>query len=440
MAEKDGPLFGADTVKEVEKTSAEVKKLQESFKDIARELKNLVKDGGTFSGVFDSLFNVSEQSLAALVEAKKLGESGDLSEKAKKEANAKINAFKATKQTVDQVEEMTQGLGQVVDKVKNFTSFLSGGAGFAVKLLGSLAAIVAVVSAAAKSIAATRKDLGVSALTAAKLEFSFRRLGAQAKLFGLDLDGDIKPAITSIVSDLGASVDEAVKLSFSFARTAAATGQSASDLSKTLSIMESISSSSREVLLNQIKTNAAMIEAAGVAPALVMKDIAENAEFFAQFAKDGGQNLVQAGIAARKLGLDMSAVSSITNSLLEFETSIEKSMEASVLLGRQINTDRARQLALVGDQAGLMKEIQRIVGGEAEFSMMNAIQRRALAESVGLNVEQLARAVRGNTAGATGAAAGGAMGDVQSKQLGALHNIADGVNTVADNTRQSKSY
>ena len=194
------------------------------------------------------------------------------------------------------------------------------------------------------------------------------------------------------------------------------------------------------MLLNQIKTNAAMIEAAGVAPALVMKDIAENAEFFAQFAKDGGQNLVQAGIAARKLGLDMSAVSSITNSLLEFETSIEKSMEASVLLGRQINTDRARQLALVGDQAGLMKEIQRIVGGEAEFSMMNAIQRRALAESVGLNVEQLARAVRGNTVGATGAAAGGAMGDVQSKQLGALHNIADGVNTVADNTRQSKSY
>lgn len=440
MAEKDGPLFGADTIKEVEKTSAEVKKLQESFKDIARELKNLVKDGGTFSGVFDNLFKVSEQSQAALLEAKKLANETNLSEDSKKDAQAKIDAFKATKQTVDQVEEMTQGLSQSVEKVKNFTSFLGGGAGFAVKLLGSFAAIVALVSAAAKSIAETRKDLGVSAVTAAKLEFSFRRLGAQAKLFGLDLDSDIKPAITSIVSDLGASVDEAVKLSLSFARTAAATGQSASDLTKTLSIMESISSSSREVLLNQIKTNAAMIEAAGVAPALVMKDIAENAEFFAQFAKDGGQNLVQAGIAARKLGLDMSAVSSITNSLLEFETSIEKSMEASVLLGRQINTDRARQLALAGDQAGLMKEIQRIVGGETEFNRMNVLGRRALAESVGLNVEQLARVVRGNTAGATGAAAGGAMGDVQSKQLGALHNIADGVNTVADNTRQSKSY
>ena len=36
----------------------------------------------------------------------------------------------------------------------------------------------------------------------------------------------------------------------------------------------------------------------------------------------------------------MSAVSSITESLLDFETSIEKSMEASMLLGRSINTDK----------------------------------------------------------------------------------------------------
>ena len=50
------------------------------------------------------------------------------------------------------------------------------------------------------------------------------------------------------------------------------------------------------------------------------------------------------------------------------------------------------------------------VGGEAEFNKMNVIQRKALAESVGVNVEQLSRLVRNNTAGATGAAAGAAMG------------------------------
>ena len=264
-------------------------------------------------------------------------------------------------------------------------------------------------------MAETRKDLGVSAVTAAKLQVKFKQLGFQAKTFGLDIE-DVKNAQRAILSDLGASVREATDLSLSFARTAAATGQSSEDLAKTLSVMESMSDLSREILLNQIRTNAAMIEAAGVAPALVMKDIATNAEFFAQFAKDGGMNIINAGVAARKLGLEMSAVASISESLLNFETSIEAQMNASLLLGRQINLDRARQLALAGDQEGVMQEILKQVGGEAEFNKMNVIQRKALAQSVGVNVEQLSRLVRNNTAGATGAAAGAAAAGAQTTQ------------------------
>ena len=197
--------------------------------------------------------------------------------------------------------------------------------------------------------------------------------------------------------------------------------------------MESISSSSREVLLNQIKSNAAMIEAAGVAPALVMKDLATNAGFFAEFAKDGGMNIINAGVAARKLGLEMSTVASISNSLLEFETSIEGQMEASLLLGRQINLDKARQLALSGDQEGVMKEILKAVGGEAEFNKMNVIQRRALAKSVGVDVEQLSRLVRNNTAGGTAGAVGAAMGDGGNPLLNPTMEIRDGINKLNRN-------
>ena len=195
--------------------------------------------------------------------------------------------------------------------------------------------------------------------------------------------------------------------------------------------MESISSSSRDVLLNQIRTNAAMIEAAGIAPALVMKDIANNAEFFAQFAKDGGTNIIAAGVAARKLGLEMSAVAGISESLLDFESSIEKQMTASLLLGRQINLDKARQLALAGDQEGVMKEILKVVGGEAEFNKMNVLERKALAESVGVNVEQLSRLVRNNTAGGTAGAVGSAMGGGQSRSEGLLENMDRSLNTIA---------
>ena len=154
-----------------------------------------------------------------------------------------------------------------------------------------------------------------------------------------------------------------------------------------------------------------------------MKDLASNAEFFAQFAKDGGMNIINAGIAARKLGLEMSTVASISESLLDFESSIEKQLEASLLIGRQINLDRARQLSLAGDQEGVMKEILKQVGGEAEFNRMNVIQRKALADSVGVNVEQLSRLVRNNTAGATGAAVGAAMSGGDSS-IGLLEEIA----------------
>ena len=268
-------------------------------------------------------------------------------------------------------------------------------------ILGIVVAIGAALVKVAGQVAETRKELGVSVVTAGKLLVANKALGVAAKGFGLELQ-DVEEAQRAILSDLGGSVDEAIKLSLSFARTAAATGQTSDELAGTLSLMESISGASREVLLNQIRSNAAMIEAAGVAPSLVMKDLAQNAEFFASFAKDSGQNLIAAGTAARKLGLEMSAVSSITESLLDFETSIEKSMEASMLLGRSINTDRARMLAIQGDQVGVMEEILRQVGGEAEFNRLNVLQRRALAESVGVNVEQLSRLVRNNQASASG--------------------------------------
>ena len=339
------------------------------------------------------------------------------------------------KEKVNNQKKFGKAINEILPGVSTFASAIEDSARGMAGILGPAAIAVAIFTALAKlaldfskSVAETRKDLGVSAITAAKLQGEFKLLGLQARAFGLDIE-DVKNAQRAILSDLGASVREATDLSLSFARTAAATGQSSEDLAKTLSVMESMSDLSREILLNQIRTNAAMIEAAGVAPALVMRDIAQNTEFFAKFARDGGQNIINAGIAARKLGLELSAVSSISESLLDFETSIQKQLEASLLIGRQLNLDRARQLALAGDQEGVVEEIRRQVGGEAEFNRLNVIARQKLAEAVGVNVEQLSRIVRNNTAASVGAAAGAASGGenpllgVSQDQLSELQGI-----------------
>ena len=114
--------------------------------------------------------------------------------------------------------------------------------------------------------------------------------------------------------------------------------------------------------------------------------------------------------------------------LLNFESSIENQLQASLLLGRQINLDKARQLAITGDQEGVMREILKQVGGEAEFNRLNVIQRQALADSVGVNVEQLSRLVRNNTAAA---GTGGT-----DKSVGLLQRIADNSDSLPSMNRK----
>ncbi len=392
-------------------------KRSQEIKDIATELNNLrqtarddLKEMGTLTQI---LFNIKQKEKDI---NKVLNEQGGI------KRSITNDLVRDTKTLVDEQENVNQairdglpGLVSLADSAdqfrKTFGALLSANP-MLVLLAGAIALTKAFVGFQS-AVTEVRKDLGLSFTNSVAVLGATKAIAVAAKGFGLEIS-DIQEAQAAIRNDLGASVMESVKLSLSFARTAAATGQSSEDLAKTLSIMESISGSSREVLLNQIRTNAAMIEAAGVAPALVMRDIASNAEFFATFARDGGQNLIEAGIAARKLGLSLNDVASITESLLDFESSIEASLQASVILGRQINTDRARKLALQGKEKELVDEIRRIVGGEAEFEAMLGPQRQVLARAVGLNVEQLARLVRNNTATSVAATAGGGEDPVVS--------------------------
>ena len=300
--------------------------------DDLREVKSLEQDildiGEKHFGAVNRTLGVT-QDLAKINQL--MTEDGKLREGVSKEQ---------VKQTLLQLKSSSKARDVIRDTIPGIMGMAEGAKSAAGQFyilsktpLGILSIVLAIGKAllgVAKAVADTRKELGVSAVEAAKITVQTKALGFAAKAYGLDVE-DIREAQAAIRQDLGASAQEAVNLSLQFARTSAATGQTSDQLTKTLSIMESISGASRDVLLNQIRANAAMIEAAGVAPSLVMKDLAENTEFFASFAKDGGQNLIMAGTAARKLGLDMSAVASITDSLLDFESSIEASMEASML-------------------------------------------------------------------------------------------------------------
>ena len=168
-------------------------------------------------------------------------------------------------------------------------------------------------------------------------------------------------------------------------------GVEATDSAKILKLQTSISDVTKDTGLKQQGKFIKEIRKQGLAASKVMADLASNADMFANFAKDGGKNMEDAAAQAAQMGLNLSATNSVAEKLLDYESSIQAEQEASQIIGRQINLDKARQLAVSGNLAQMMEEVKMQAGGEEEFSKMSVIQRQALGDAIGLQGEQLAQ-------------------------------------------------
>ena len=101
--------------------------------------------------------------------------------------------------------------------------------------------------------------------------------------------------------------------------------------------------------------------------------------------------IAEAVATAKALGMELSKVDAIAGSLLDFESSISSELEAELLLGKNINLEKARQYALNNDLAGVAREISEQAGTSAEFGAMNRIQQEAIAKAVGMGRDDLAK-------------------------------------------------
>jgi nucleoid DNA-binding protein len=126
----------------------------------------------------------------------------------------------------------------------------------------------------------------------------------------------------------------------------------------------------------------------------VLSDVAKVSGQLAAQYKNNPKLLAQAVIQAQKLGLTLDETAKSADSLLDFETSIENELKAELLLGRQLNFERARALALQGDSAAAAADLIQQAGGLSSFQELNVIQQRALADSVGLTADEMADALK----------------------------------------------
>ena len=228
---------------------------------------------------------------------------------------------------------------------------------------------------------------------------------------------DVAAITNTLASNFGMSVDEAATLSskvFDTSKAIGISGDEAANLFGTLMQTANLSADQAESLAEGAFQ---LARQKGVAPAAVLKDIAGSAEEIAAFTKDGGNNIADAAVQARQMGLSLSTTAKIAEGLLDFESSIANEMEASIMVGKQLNFQKARQLALEGDIAGATKNIVDQVGTEAEFNQLNVLARQSLAKSIGVSVSEMSKLVSGSEKlTLSGAMASSSFGDLLGEE------------------------
>ena len=101
------------------------------------------------------------------------------------------------------------------------------------------------------------------------------------------------------------------------------------------------------------------------------------------------EEIAEAVTKATLFGSTLEDVASMGNKLLDFESSITSELEAEMLIGKNLNLERARAAALAGDQVTLMEELNSQMGSLEDFQNMNVIQQQALASAMGMTGDQL---------------------------------------------------
>ena len=153
---------------------------------------------------------------------------------------------------------------------------------------------------------------------------------------------------------------------------------------------------SKEIAANVMGQSVAMNAANGTAitEKSILQEVAKLSSSIQLSMANNPVELAKAVQTAKQFGMELSNVDGIANSLMNFEQSISNELEAELLLGKNLNLEKARTAALNNDLATVAEEIAKQAGSAAEFTAMNRIQQEALAKAVGMSKEDLAKSLQ----------------------------------------------
>jgi hypothetical protein len=263
------------------------------------------------------------------------------------------------------------------------------------------------------------RSLGVSDAVASKVAASARSIGSAMGItttMATQAANQIYSALDGAEQVSQKTLDTFMKLNVfagmsaeslaSMYRFAKLTGESAAD------VAQDIATTARESI-RSMKVNVSMKQ--------VMEGVAKTSNIIKLSFKGSAEELTKAFVSSKKLGLELQKVDDIAGSLLNFEDSIAAEMEAELLTGKNLNLEKAREAALLGDNAKLMEEIKQSGIDQLFLNAKTRIEQDAVARTLGMSRESMADMLADAKANE---ATNTELVDTQAQSLAAMQSMA----------------
>jgi hypothetical protein len=286
-------------------------------------------------------------------------------------------------------DELTGGMLSKAKGLKDTMGQFGTKTGLAAAGLAAAAAILISFSGKLDTIG---QQFGAIGMQSGAIKGDILAAEVEATKLGKTIE-DVINVTRALTDEFGVAFSEARNITSGIIDTSVALGLSVDEGAKLVGVLSTVGQLTTDTAQALAKQVTLLATANDVAPQSVLRDIANSAETIALYTDRSGNNIARAAIQAKRLGTSLQEIAGSLRQTLDFDTSIRGELEASVLLGRQLNLQRVRELTLANDLEGAQNALVRQLGSSAEFGRLNVIQKEALARATGLSAEQMAKFV-----------------------------------------------
>lgn len=386
-------LAQLDAQQESLRSAQSMKQVTEKVNDVADDVGSSFKN--TFDGIQSSLESIP-------IFGKMLGKTFEpLKESANRITDVAAHKFKtrfqssfisAKKGGASFTKSLSSGLQGGTKAALNFGKAavrMLGGLGVAILLIGAALMIgIKRFQEIEKAAANFRNETGLLNSQTRQLQTNIQQVSGTMAGLGVSAE-DVSKAASDFTNEFGgleqpskAVLGSMVALNKNFGVGTA----EAAKLNKVFQNIGGLSATQSQALIGQ---TAEMAKMAGVAPGKVIKDMADNSEVAYQFFGGSVTALAAAAVEAAAMGTSIAEAGKAARGLLDYQNSISKELEASAILGTNINLSQSRYLAANGDIVGSQQAILDEVGKLGDLTKLNVFEQEALVEATGMELSSL---------------------------------------------------